>query len=200
MELTSIPHSVKHSWSLTGDWLQLRQVGNGHIHQSFYLKANGGEFFLQLFNQRVFERPHIVAANAMAIGQLARQHDLALQMPGMLLTDSQEPFAADEKGRLWRLQTWMDQAVPIETSAAAVAPFQIAMAFGRWTREVNRLNPHEIEAPIPGFHELPIVWQRLQQAWNQADGDRKYAAAQTFTRLLEGADLLDRYEELAKGE
>ncbi len=168
-------------------------VKGGHIHTSFQVLAEHGFFFLQKFNTSVFPHPNVVVGNYLRISALS---DQAPTMARLLFTDEQEPFATDDEGGFWRLMGWMENSIPFPVKKKN--PQEAARHFARWTRAINHADPRECQVPIEGFHHLPSIWQAFLKAWNQSEGTRKYAAAETYGRLLRGEPLLDRFHSLAE--
>ena len=192
MDVNSLSAQLAHAWPETGNWLSLRRVGQGHIHQSFQLETSNGLFFLQQFNNRVFPDPDGIAANLRLISSLPQQESVR-SLPCWLPAKDGSAYATDQHQQPWRLFPWIDHIDSRPPGADSL--HEVAFAFGTWTRSLGALPPSEIFLPIPGFHHLPAQWQLLETAWNEASGQRKFNAAETYGRLCKGAYLLDRFHQ-----
>ncbi len=191
-----IPPLLASHWPETGHWDNVQPVGQGHIHASFRVEAGQGTYFLQRFNHMVFPSPETVAHNIIRLHSLTAPSEIQ-SLPAWIPTSEGKPYACDEEGHLWRIFPWIE-ATEAPHSPPPEQLALVAKAYGRWTRHANQLELSDICPPIAEFHNLSSSWTEFTDAWNQAGGHRKYAAAETYFGLCEGAWLVERYLLLVK--
>lgn len=153
------------AFATQGEPLQLSPCGQGHIHDTYRLRCTGGSYALQRVNTAVFPEPALVMENIVriteqqkrALGGRAERRVLEtvpLKAGGLLLWQG---------GACYRMFRFLENAYAPERSTPAVAE-ETGLAFGRFLRQMEGLDPRQLHEILPGFHDTPLRLQAFQKA------------------------------------
>ncbi len=150
---------VYNAFSLYGDVLSCKPVGNGHIHVTFLLTTSKGKYILQKLNTDVFKDVESMNSNISRVlkqvDNYQRKHGLH-RFSSLELIDTRDgnSYYQDSKENAWRLMNYIDDTVCVETVENADIAFEAAASFGYFQKCLLKLNPDEFKPSIPDFHNL----------------------------------------------
>ncbi|QSX41117.1 phosphotransferase enzyme family protein [Shewanella cyperi] len=148
--------------------IKISPLGNGHINDTFLVRAGGTELVLQRLNTQVFPDPWTLVNNAALIdAHLQRQQaagrfrlqriDPQLTLDGKLAVD----LGADG---FWRAIRFLPHSTSLEVVGSIAEARQAAAAFGHFAMALSDFNASLLGDVIPNFHHLPGRMAQLQQA------------------------------------
>jgi hypothetical protein len=117
------------------------RFGEGLIHDTWRVTANGARWIVQRINTTVF--PDVVAlmANVLTVSE-------HLKSPVRYeCTGDGTPWWTSPTGDVWRVSRFL------EHTTAAASPAAAGRAFGQFHRRVADLDPDRLTETLPGFHD-----------------------------------------------
>lgn len=186
------------AWALSGPDISVTPIGTGHIHKSYRVASPGQAFFLQKLNSEVFPDPEILSSTLAKLGEVNFYGSVS-SLPSFLPTIENKPYFTDNASEKWRLFPWISSLAESVNEELGNRVYRTAKAFGIWTATVNQaVKSQAIRPAIVGFHELPSIYSRFTEAWNNSTGSRKHQASETCARLAEGSFVLEIYHRLMR--
>lgn len=175
--------------------LEVAPLGSGHIHETFLVQTQGGDYVLQAFNDEVFKQADQVAANIEKVSVC-----LAASMPDLypldaerrymkVINSSQGPLYRDTQGGVWRLFDYIPNIYTIDAVASPQQAWEAARAYGEFIKLLSPLALSDFHETITDFHYLPFRLEQFTAALAQS-GERKEAAADLIERLPKAAQNL----------
>jgi aminoglycoside phosphotransferase (APT) family kinase protein len=147
--------------------LQVLPHGQGHIHQSFKVNTDKGQFFLQQINQNVFPEPdHLMRQMLRVTHHLEHFYlDRALPyiVPAIHLSDEELPFVLQD-GSYWRLFDFISESYAVDKIDDREQVADAAQAFSSFIEGLSSLDLEGAYYPIPKFHDLHARQQQLMDA------------------------------------
>jgi len=156
-------------------------ITQGLINDSYKISFPDRAYFLQRLNTQIFQNSEDLMFN---IGQWQQ----ALKGSGLpaatfLKTTQGAYFARDEQGHLWRMQTYIPNALAYDIAPDKKIAKEAGRLLGHFHHISKNLNTHTFKTPIPQFQDIHLRWQQFQQACHQADANSLQAAQKTLEIL-----------------
>lgn len=156
--------SACNAFSLSGEVLEIKPCGNGHINHTFVLSCDGGKrYILQILNTDIFKDPHGVMQNILAVTTHIRK---GLQACGggaergtlrlvPLRCDPEAYLYVDGEGRAWRAYDFVEGTVCRLTVDSPETFAKVGYAFGDFQRRLSDFDASVLCESIPDFHHTP---------------------------------------------
>lgn len=156
--------------------LAVRQLGTGHIHDTWLVEHETDRVVVQRVNRDVFVDLEILFANARFVERhltaLARDGKYPLRVP----THRPDPDGRfgwyAEDGSLWRAYEYLDGTAAIERVATKAQALDASWGFGTFAAAFADVDPSEAGEPIPEFHDLSKRFAALQASVEEDTVDR----------------------------
>lgn len=137
--------------------------GSGHIHQTFRVRTETGDFLLQQLNERVFPDLEAITENTRRIAaHLSAQGASPRQCLSLRSTRHGLFLHRDEDGGAWRMFDFIDDAESHDLAPSLRHIEDAARAFGDFQRRLDTLPGPALKDTLPGFHDTRRRFARLQ--------------------------------------
>ena len=143
----------------------VEKIGGGLINHSYKVCCElKSDFFLQQINKNVFANPEQVQENYIQLWQYAEFEFTGLRLPAPKYCGRNATLYIDKKENYWRAFEFIQDS---KTTNKATTPAQAkatAKAFAKFTAAYDEMNIHQLKTVIPGFHNLSLRYQQLEEA------------------------------------
>ncbi len=155
--------AAANAFDLGGDIIDIKPLGRGLINDTFLVKSSSRNAVLQRINRRAFPEPELIMQNLRALSDYCRerQPDAALALPSILSTRAGGDFLVDERGDFWRVLSYIDNTVALETVANPRQAEAVGAALGRFHSLASGLDTKRLHATRPRFHKTPAYFERF---------------------------------------
>ncbi len=165
-----VPHplvtaQVLQAYQLPAD-TEILPFGNGHINQTFLLKAADRKLILQQINTAIFPSPADLVQNALKI----EQHLLSKQQLGLYPLEilrqqakADGSYLAGQAQDLRALQ-FIANGSSIEVVEKPQQAFAAALTFGQFAAALADFDAKSLVTVLPDFHNLGMRFSQLKQA------------------------------------
>jgi Ser/Thr protein kinase RdoA (MazF antagonist) len=150
--------------------LEIRQIGEGHINDSYLVTSARKRFILQRISGNVFKEPHKVALNSALVsahvrrGRLARFEEDLPTIPNILPADDGSVYWQDESNGIWRAQNYIENSRVYTSLEGPEQAFEVGKCLAGFHRAVEDLSLEDMETVLPDFHNLPRYLQKYDTA------------------------------------
>ncbi|MBU0595613.1 aminoglycoside phosphotransferase family protein [Candidatus Bipolaricaulota bacterium] len=183
------------SYFPTGTALSISPLGEGHIHDSYVLRAGLGEpsqrLVLQRINRSVFPDPQGLVRTISRVTEhlrskaLASGRDAERQVLRLAPTRDGSLLAGDSDGEVWRAYAMIERAAPAAYPQSPAEAHAIGSAFGLFLRDLSDFPLAEIEASLPNLHDAGHHLKLLDDARREDPLHRLGDVAEELT-LIDG--------------
>lgn len=146
-------------------------LGNGHIHGTYLLTCEQGQFVFQKLNSVVFPSPETIMDNIAKVQAELSAHPEPILT--FLRSQSGEMLAADEQGEQWRCSEFFAGTLTYDVPPAPEYLRAASVAFATFGRRLSGLDPKEFHPTIPRFHDTPHRQETFEAAWEAAQPERQ---------------------------
>ena len=156
-----------------GEVQSVAPFGNGHINDTYLVKAGKEEYVLQRINTDVFKEPIGLMENVCAVTEhiaariRARVGNPARETLKVALTRDGQSYFWDESG-FWRMTVHIPNSVSHDTADNPAMLESAGRAFGAFVMDLGDFPADTLHETIPLFHHTP---NRLRQFREAIDGD-----------------------------
>ena len=152
-----------------GEIIKCEPYGNGHINSTFLVECEGENgkksYVLQAINGFAFKQPKKVIDNIWKVTEFLRnKNPNERQVVSMIPTVSGENYFCDDEGDYWRVYTFINDSVCIESPENTEQFKQCALAFGRFQRDLDGFPAEELFETIVDFHNTVKRYQNFLKA------------------------------------
>ena len=136
---------------------------SGFIHTSYFISTAGEpQYVLQKFNTTIFQDPQAVYFNFKQITPYLTSP--SYEHFEWILTKDQLAYYKDGEGQLWRLLSYVSDSVELRAIHTPKEAFECGKLLGRFHKQLESADPHKLQVPIPGFHDVHLRWKDLEHA------------------------------------
>jgi len=171
---------------------QVKKLGDGHIHQTFLIGKEGEEMVLQVFNHQVFRYPERITHNYEQVLAGMDFDNMSFVLPMPIRNQKGELFSFWE-GQYFRIMPYVEGACINEVQD----PFQAYLAgqaFAQFIVAGAKVNIRQLQESIPGFHDLLLRYQQLQEALSRTKRTISGELKEVLDFFLSQKPLLEEYE------
>jgi Ser/Thr protein kinase RdoA (MazF antagonist) len=133
-------------------------LGNGNINDTFLASSPQKSLVLQRINSHVFPHPERLIHNLRLVSNYLQsqinQEKQRWEDAILLPTLSGKWFVRDEKHKLWRALSYVDESVSIAKVQNTLQATQTGWALGRFHNKLSDIEAQQLKVPLPGFHLL----------------------------------------------
>ncbi len=179
--------------------VQVRPLGNGHIHQTWRVSAGPGHppLVVQRLARAVFADPvamtRKVAAVIAHLDAGRRAGRLVPAVPALVATRAGQLTHQSEDGTCWRAFRCIEPARTLETLARPAQAEAAGRAFGALQAALADF-PGAVPDPIPGFMQLGHYLERLDRALASNPSEGALPRVQALLRVIHARrDLADAF-------
>jgi Ser/Thr protein kinase RdoA (MazF antagonist) len=169
-------------------------LGRGLINDTYRLEAGGRDYVLQRLNGHVFPEPERIMAN---LARLARHPEppesLGLRVPDLIPTRDGAGFVRDATGAVWRLMDFVPDTCNLPRLQSVEQALEVGRVLGRFHRWTAALPVEDFAVTLPGFHDTPGYFERLQALFDPGVAAPEMVPLQSFIEArLDLAETLEQ--------
>ena len=165
--------AVARHFRILGEFLSAEPYGTGHINDTYRVAFDLGgtsvRYIFQRINEKVFKNPVAVMENIERVTSHIRDRLTGEREPGrsvltLIPTCDDRFWHRDERGNFWRAYIFVEKARTYDMVEFTEQAFAAAKAFGAFQRHLVDLPTPRLHDTIPGFHDTPGRFARLEKA------------------------------------
>lgn len=162
-----LEEQIRIQYSLNGSQLDITTLGNGHINDTFLIKAENTSFVLQRVNHHVFPDAKAVVNNALLINQhlsdKIKSGEYCLELIDSYNNADGNPYWHNGDD-LYRALRFIPGCKSIEIVDSPQQAYDAANAFGEFTCALFDFDAPSLATVIPKFHDLNNRIEQLKAA------------------------------------
>lgn len=174
----------------------------GLINQSYKVtsKYSGDSFLLQNINDSVFSDPVIVQGNYERVWEHLRDKEKGFLIPEPKKFPGDTPLFCDSHNKYWRVFEFMYGSQSFESPQNPLQANTVAKIFGRLTSRFSDFDIEELNAVIPGFHNLSLRYKQFEQSLHQLRFDRLKKASPLVDELRKRERYVNLYDVFTESD
>jgi Ser/Thr protein kinase RdoA (MazF antagonist) len=161
---------IANMFSLKGEAISAESFGCGHINDTFLVETDEGEkYILQQINTSVFKNPDALMTNIVSVTEFLKKKiaaeggDPTRETLNVVLTkDGKNHISFD--GSAWRVYTFIDDSVTLQTCETADEFYASACGFGHFQKLLADFPAHTLFESIPDFHNTKKRFKAFEEA------------------------------------
>lgn len=189
------PITVLAAYGYSFDQLQIEQIGNGLINQTWKLTDGKHAWVLQRINETVFKQPNQIASNIQQIAAHLTQHAPHYLFTKPVLTTDGKEMVLVEEG-YYRLFHFITGSKTIDVVQTAAQAFEAAYQFGQFTALLNDFAVNKLVTTIPQFHDLGYRYEQFKTALQTGDINRIEEAKELIDFLESQQGIVHTYRQI----
>ena len=173
--------------------------GQGHINDTFCVHTQAGDgpcrrFILQRLSSVAFHDPAALMENIVGVTRYLRRMiaeqggDTERETMTVLPTCSGENYFTDSEGSAWRVYTFVEDTICLQSAETPALFAASARAFGRFQQMLSDFPSASLFETIPDFHNTPLRYQALLQAVQADPKGRLKNVSDEMAFFLDHAD------------
>lgn len=141
-----------------GECFNFEAFGNGHINNTFLVSCRNPygkeiKYVVQAINSYVFKEPDKLMDNILRVTEFLRTKEPEKRaVLNMLRTIDGNGFYRDTEGKCWRMYTYVDDALSLESVESKEDFYEAAYAFGKFQRDLSDFPADTLYEIISDFH------------------------------------------------
>lgn len=158
-------------------------IKSGLINQTFKIRIDNQHYALQSINQNVFKDPAIIHDNL----HILKNHVDTYQADYPLIT----PISDTSGNSLfliedvyYRIFEWVEAGKTLDVVATPEQAYEAAKQFAGFTRTFEKCDSKQLKPVIRNFHNLPLRYNQLNDAFYNAPEVRRDHAMYEFNVLI----------------
>jgi len=189
---------------ISGTVMAVQPMGNGLINDTYLVETMEGsapDYVLQRINENVFKDVELLQRNIEIVTKHLRKKlkeegatDIDRRALQFMKTVEGKSWFRDQEGLCWRLSINIPNSVTQETVNEQSA-YDTGKAFGDFERMLIDV-PEELGETIPGFHNMELKWQQLEEALQRNAANRRTEVAGMVRELEAERDEMCKAERL----
>ena len=192
-------------FELPGTVKSAEPYGNGHINDTYRVVCDQdgriNRFVLQKINRNVFHHPEQVMENITGVlGFISKKireeggdpgREVLSLVPGI----RGRAFMNDEKGDVWRVYRFIEDAVCYEKAESEEIFRESAVAFGRFQKLLSDYPADSLHETIVDFHNTPVRFRQFLDAVREDAAGRRKTVSDEIDYLVSEEALSRRLSE-----
>jgi hypothetical protein len=182
----------------SGPNLIIEPLGSGLIHQTFKVteSISPDAFVLQAINTDVFSEPGNLVYNYQLVYESLLKAHAVQSIPPPIYTKQGNLMWTDEDHVPWRATGFIEHSFSLDNAETARDAFDVAAAFGSFTRALAGLDTQNLKPVIPRFHDLSFRLMQLQVALDKGDKDRRERSRVEIEAVFARNYIIQFYESM----
>jgi len=165
-------NAVSRAFQVSGDFVNARPYGTGHINDTYLLTCSGGTYILQRVNTNIFRQPEQLMENFQRVTAHIADKIAAAKRAGdrrrretlqLICGRDGLPYYRDNADNFWRCYVFVDRARTYDIIENTRQAEMGAAAFGEFQNDLADL-PGRLNETIPDFHNTPKRLAALKRA------------------------------------
>lgn len=148
-------------FDIPGSIVSIEAYGNGHINDTFLVRAidNGNltKYIMQRVNCNVFKKPEQVISNIEKVTAFLKvRAGSEREVLSLIPTKDGLTFIKDPNGNVWRMYNFIENSVCLDIVESEEDFYECAFAFGKFQRDLRHFPADTLYETIPNFHNTPV--------------------------------------------
>lgn len=175
--------------------IEIYQINNGLINQTWRIKNSHGEYILQKINQTIFKQPSAIAANIRLISDYLLEHspDYLFVVPIQTIHNEEMAF---HSGNYFRLIPFVSNSHTVDSATNPNQAFEAAKSFGKFTKLLSGFPIEKLKVTLPNFHNLTLRYTQFENALTAGNTQRLQQAKDLINFLKENKGIVHTYENI----
>ena len=175
--------------------IEIHQINNGLINQTWRIKNSHGEYILQKINGTIFRQPSAIANNIRLISDYLSQH-----FPGYLFVTPIQTIHDEEMAlysqNYFRLMPFVKNSHTVDFATNPDQAFEAATAFGKFTKLLACFPIEKLQVTLPDFHNLTLRYNQFENALNAGNTERLHKATDLIHFLKANQNIVQTYQNI----
>ncbi len=165
-------------------------IESGHIHKTFKVRTQKGNYILQTFNTNVFKNKEAVVHNLKEVTQfLSSKSDYPYRVLHYVTALNGELMVKKED-TYWRAFEYIENSMVLDVADTPEQAYQAAFGFGTFVKFLKDLSPSQLQVTIPDFHNGILRLQQLKESIQKDSYQRKQFCLSEIKLIEENQDIL----------
>jgi len=158
-------------------------IKSGLINTTLKIRIGEAYFAFQNVNTVVFNEPEIIHENLAVLEKHIAQNGLEFKLVAPLSDPSGESLIESE-GMYYRIFPWVKEGHTIQAVNNPQIAYEAAKQFAGFTRTFETVNLKQLQPVIRNFHNLPLRYNQLNDAFYNAPEIRRDHIRDEFNVLI----------------
>ena len=146
---------------------KITTLGQGNINDTFLVCAGEKSIVLQRINSHVFPNPDILINNlrCLSLHLSSHQNTVGQRWEETKLIPATEDALSvrDSEGAVWRALSYIENSTCFSSVGTPEQAEQVGWALGHFHKRLTGLDVHNMQIPLPGFHNLANYLKQYTQ-------------------------------------
>ena len=176
----------------------IESLGSGLIHRTYkvYYPEGITPLVLQCLNQRTFTQPENIILNYRQLYHYLENNPGGTKIPALMPTHQNKFFWIDDEDNFWRASIFVNNAHSMSMAQNVKDAYSAARSFATLTKSLSGINPSELYAVLPDFHNLHVRYQQFEDAISQAHIMKLLRSTHLISELRQRKKLVTFYDQL----
>ncbi len=187
-----------------GEFVVARELGVGHINDTFLVKSTGRtDFVLQRINHVVFPNVPELVENKVLISRHLREKlahldadELEKRVLTFVRTNSGGDYYLDDDGNYWNLTVYINGSVIYARVTSNKVAFEAGKLFGEFLFLTRDFDSSKLKEVIPDFHKMSSRLGQFDRALSAAAPERIRLALESIEFADQSREEMLRLERL----
>jgi Ser/Thr protein kinase RdoA (MazF antagonist) len=188
------PHSILQQYGFDEADCTIQPFGSGLLNHTWRVSTTEGVFILQRINDVAFKQPEDIAANIRLIAAHLRQQHPDYLFVAPTLSKSGEDMVVEKTFGYFRVFPFVPDSHSKDVVLTPNQAYEAAAQFGKFTQLLRGVNPHDLKAGIPDFHNLSLRYEQFLKALNNGNPERIADSKKLIDSILNLKNIVSVYE------
>lgn len=187
--------NILSQFGLVEEKCKIEKLGTGLINHTWKINCGDKHYILQKINHQVFKTPAMIDNNIAQIKHFLNKFypDYLFVSPintltGISLIETTEGF--------FRLFNYVEESVTINFVSSEKQAYEAAKQFGKFTNLLAHFNTHNLEIPLPDFHNLALRYQQFITACKNGNLERIEETEDAIATLQSYEEIVNTYHKI----
>ena len=186
----------------TGEGLEIKPLGKGHINDSFRVKDGDNEYVLQRINHTIFQNVSELQNNIVRVTSHIRKKltdanvmDVDRKVLTFLPAKDGKYYFEDADGNFWRMMDFIKDSMSYEEINPDLA-YKAGLAFGDFQKMLADLPDGPLFETIPDFHNIESRLDTFRESVKYNKVGRLYEVNELVKEIEARAEEMTKAERL----
>lgn len=175
---------------LTGDIVDIRPYGEGHINKTLLVTTSEKRYILQKMNTKVFSDPDSLMKNICYVTEHLRSR--RVETLRVVPTKAGAPFLKLSIEECYRVYDFIESTVTYQTVPDKKIFYNSGKAFGQFQNYLAEFDASLLTETIPHFHDTPKRFRDFEEALKQDKLGRAKTCQKEIEFILSHKDTLHK--------
>ncbi len=180
----------------------VKSLTGGLINETFKVtsKMSGDSFLLQKINRNVFAEPEKVQENYVMLWKYLKSEEINFFIPEPKYFVHDTTFFCDSKENFWRVFEYVERTVSFYIAQKSFDAKAVATTFAEFTSSFLNFDIEQLNAVIPGFHNLSLRFSQFSDALHKNNYERIVKASSLIDELKKREGYANFYDIITESD